>query len=35
MDMMEIENGRVGDFEEFLSILGTVPKDNVKILYLH
>jgi hypothetical protein len=32
--MMDRKNGRVGDFEEFLSKLGTVPKDKIKF-YIH
>jgi integron integrase len=32
--MMDRKNDRVGDFEEFLSKLGTVPKDKIKF-YIH
>jgi len=31
---MDRKNGRVGDFEEFLSKLGTVPEDKIKF-YIH
>ena len=32
--MMDRKNGRIGDFEAFLSKLGTVPKDKIKF-YIH
>jgi hypothetical protein len=32
--MMDTKNGRVEDFEAFLSKLGTVPEDKIKF-YIH